>query len=545
MTMKTIKLLATCATMACLTFGDLHAGTLAAQANPPFVTLGAIATESARPATSMSALGGSLVSRRYAEVNFDALTAFAGSAAGSERRFAGQTLRLTLPDDVSETQLLVENAQEIIAGVITYTGRIANDDLSQFVISVEGDRILGRIHSGSRLFVLIGENGHYEFSDIETTLTIQDPASDALPAEPAVDSPKGRPREKSGSQGGNVRLLILYGSDVPARIGSVELLASNIVAQMNSSLSASGVPNSNFVSLAGLQAVGTTLPGYTGKQIPHRMAEPTPEFASLTPQMLAVGADVAMTLFSANDKVKCPDQNLDPDINTCNTGRIGGAAFNFDPARPYGAVADTYALGDLSAIHELGHILGGQHELSSGEPVSMTAEPDARGVINSNGWMTLMGGYNLSTCQFRTLNLLPACLRLTRFSNPAPAYNYSGNATGVLGTADMARALPIHHSKVADYFVDPLGVPAAPKSLSLNRNATLMTIAWPAVAGAVTNYQIEVSTGAVPAPAWSQIYSGPSTSSSYLVKLGTYYNFRVRACNGSGCGAFTQGSIKA
>jgi hypothetical protein len=545
MAMKTIKLLDARATIACLVLGGLHAGPLGAQASPAFVTLGAITAESARPATSMSALGGSLVSRRYAEVNFDALTAFAGSAAGSERRFAGQTLRLTLPDDVSETQLLVENAQEIIAGVITYTGRIADDDLSQFVISVEGDRILGRIHSGSRLFVLIGESGHYEFSDIETTLTIQDPASDALVAEPAVDSPKGRLRDKSGSQGGNVRLLILYGSDVPARIGSVELLASNIVAQMNSSLSASGVPSSNFVSLAGIEAMGTTFPGLTKNHIVNRMAGQLAEFSTLKTRRDAIGADIAVTLFSAMDKVKCPDQNPDPSITTCDPARIGGAASSLDITSPYAAVADIYALGDLTAIHELGHVLGGQHEIGSGMALAPGAEPDARGVIGSNTWMTLMGGYNAASCVFHTLNMVPTCQRIPRFSNPAAGYNHNGLPTGVAGTANMARALPIHMAHVADYFVEPVGTPPPPKSVSLNRSATLVTVSWPTVPGPVTSYQLEVSTGAVPAPNWSQIYSGPSTSSTYLVKLGTYYNFRARACNASGCGPFTQRSIKA
>ena len=459
---------------------------------------------------------------------------------------------MRFPGIAKPQRLVVQTVYEDVPGVFSYSGRIEDDPLSHFTISVRGGEVMGKIHQGIRLYVLQGNSGVYDITEIDKTLTVQHDESDR-------DAPSGKaaanvpaPSFAKTSSAGNVRLLYLYAPDVVTRKGSPDLLASNIVAETNSTMQASGVSSDNFVTLAGMQALSSNFPGLTVSNVLVRMRNRSDEFVNLNAQMQFVGADIALTTMSANDTVICPDPDLS-DGNQCTTVRIGGVSDGWMPTKPFAVVTDSYALGDLTAPHEIGHVLGGQHQVSSGKPtyivtppdIVIDAQTDARGYVDTSGtWMTMMGAYRdafineNSTCLFRTLNNLPSCARLPRWSNPESTYNYMDLPTGVNGVSNMARALGIHMPIVAAYSVQNAPLPGTTGAIDIYLQGVTANLSWAPAEGVVDFYQLEAAANA-PKPDYWLIYSGPSTSASHDLKPPAPYHWRVRACNGNGCGPYT------
>jgi hypothetical protein len=478
-------------------------------------------------------LGGAVISRRSARLNFAALTSEADNQSGqSEPRLAGQSILLHLPGSPQPRWLEVHSVYEDVAGVLSYTGQLRNDPLSHFTLTTKDTEVLGKIHVANLLYVIQGDGGIYDITTIDKTLTIQpedhEQASGTFPAKIATGMMQRAGSKSSGS--GNVRLLYLYTPEVVARKGSPDILASNVVSEMNSSLQASGVPSSNFVTLAGMLPLNSNFSGLPKATVITTMRDRSGSFSDIDAQMMSVHADIALTMIAANDNI-CPGA-------PCNNGRVGGVAIGLDQQNPFTVVTDSYALGDLTAPHEIGHVFGGAHELASNEPITPGAELDARGYVDSsNTWMTIMGGYTTPGCPFRSLNNQPICLRLPRWSNPLSAYNYMNLPTGVSGQSNMARALGIQMPRVAAYRNSNGPAPGDTGSIALKTKSTVASISWSTASGSGNTYQLEMGSGS--APVMSVIYSGPGTSASHLFKNLTTYTWRVRACNASGCGPYS------
>ncbi len=270
--------------------------------------------------------------------------------------------------------------------------------------------------------------------------------------------------------------------------------------------------------------------------------------------MASYDADIAFLVTSTDDSLQCAGSPP----NTI--GRIGGAAFLFDPTKPFGMTTDTYATGDLTAPHEIGHMLGGQHaDFTVDSPVPTLPGGDgAHGRENDNAgsWQTIMGGYTTDRCVFDTGEFDPTrqpCERLNFFSNPGIGTFLNGTVV-TLGTsvddggvndddgqrkADMETWLEqTAMETVSGYHPDPSAPTGAP-SLAVTSDSCFgqHNASWNSVSGAAYYQLFRSNDSNFSSPMLAADISGtlafvnvPSNSTWYL---------RVRACNSGGCGSFS------
>lgn len=220
-----------------------------------------------------------------------------------------------------------------------------------------------------------------------------------------------------------------------------------------------------------------------------------------------------------------------------DVGRIGGVAFLHEEADPFALSTDTYALGDLTAVHEIGHVLGGDHEYGTAN----AALPNAYGFVAlpSCAWQTLMGGYAHPSCPFDVDQPFPhlqPTTRLPRWSNPNQTYG--GIAMGS-STQNMADALETLMPTVSAWETNP----AAPGTASGFAVWSWLcygthTASWTATTGA-THYQLMASTSVTfSSPYLIHIASGATSANFDIGPSETLY-LRVRACNAGGCGGYS------
>lgn len=431
----------------------------------------------------------------------------------------GRMLDFALSDDQS-VNLIVERVEEVVPGVLTYAGSVEGSDNGTFLLSVEDGALLGTVELDGYVWVIRPQQGTELHTirqvdprllprpqDIDTV----DGAGDVL-HEPTVEGNMAPARDLAGVPqanlaNGEVRVLFLYANNVPSAASTVNLIVNNF----NNSLSISGVSANNRITSAGVLQVASSFAGMSRATIIGQMASRSGPFANLDALMDTYSADVAFLLIQ--EAMNVPGESVE-------FGRVGGVAYRLSPANPFALSTDDYAILDLTALHELGHVFGGYHENQGSGVCRPMVRPD-------QGWMTIMGGY--VTCGFNGPN--SPCVRLPRWSNPAQSYN--GVPLGIQGQSDMESCLETNMPTVSNW-----GAPPPPASLTKQSESCygLNTLNWSAVPGA-TSYQLYRSTSAqFSSPVL--VYSGANTSKLISVTSGTWY-LRVQACNGAGCGGFS------
>lgn len=450
---------------------------------------------------------------------------------------ARRSLSALLPGSQTPVRLDFTTIYEGTDGVVTHAGTVAGDDGSLVTLSIQGNEVLGKIHAGGLLYLLEGsvESGH--------TLSVIDsarlPGSRPRPddrrvhshahdeGKPTANRRNERPEPATRSSGGNVATLILYTPAVAAR-NNISVLANEIIAEANASLSASGVDSSNYFTLADLKPLSNNFATFGVRcrdEVLDQARFRFGAFSGMDALMSSAQADTALILVTT-----------EPTYDEClqNVGRVGGVAVTHEDEYPFALSTDTYALGDLTAIHEIGHVLGGDHEGGSNGVL-----PNAYGFAeeSSCGWQTLMGGY--VACDFDEEQPFPqfqTTTRLPRWSNPN--MNYGTVAMGS-STQNMADALEMLMPTVSAWESDP----AAPGSASGFAVSSWLcygthTASWSATTGA-THYQLMASTSVTfSSPYLIQIASG-ATSAIFDIQPSETLYLRVRACNAGGCGGYS------
>ncbi len=458
---------------------------------------------------------------------------------------ARHTLSATLPRRSQPVVLNLTSIYEGVNGVISHTGTVEGDDGSLVTLSMQGDEVLGKIHTDGLLYLIQGRNEDYRISVIDSALLPKaepldhdhDHGDDAAdPAAPVGSrpgrSPGGGNTLMSGS--GNVSVLVLYTPAVAAN-DNVSLLASNVIAQTNSSMAFSGVAGTNYLTLADMQPLSDNLATYGQRcrgDIYDRAAFRLGTFSDLDTRRVAAQADMVLVLFTTETS-----------YTECGTGgRVGGMAFVHSSVNPIAFTADTYALGDLTGPHEIGHVFGGHHEHQMGGTL-----PYSYGYASTTcTWQTMMGGYEgmpgYEDCVFDYDEPHPAMQpvkRLPRWSNPA--LSYLGEPTGT-STQNMKAALEALMPIVSAWQADP----TAPGTTGSFWVAPLMCYgqhqaSWSAVTGA-THYQLLVSTSPTFSFPYVMHITG-STTAQFSIQPSEPLYLRVRACNAGGCGGeSSQGS---
>ncbi len=492
-----------------------------------------------------------------------ATPASARNGETSQRPIAGLRFKVDLPFSKPDRWLSLDTVHESDDGVLTWSGTLDGDESSLVTLSLQGETLLGRILSEGVTYILQGEaRADYRLSAIDSARLPQMPEEgpamtakfgptpaglrDFAPRLPTKASTATASAKSTG--GGNVRLLVLYTQAVDAR-NNVNLLANNIVAQFNQSLASSGVSSNKYLSLAGVDVLAPdTEPNrnlVSGARCPVqarlRAQSRQSPFQFVDAKRADYFADVVLILVTA-----------EPSYTECSPlgstlGRIGGFATGTgDLGQPIAVSTDTYALGDLTALHEIGHVLGGGHE----DDLSRVPA-HARGLANrpACNWQTMMGGYtgihyqnglpNSHGCDFVPWEPNPALqpvVRLPRWSNPA--LSYQGQPTGT-AHKNMSSALEGSlMSNASNWVADAVPPPAPtgePSAYPAACDGQTM-VDWPALSGA-THYRLSRSTSSnFTNPTLA--YSGPTPSA--LINLGTsgITYLRVQACNTAGCGGY-------
>lgn len=451
---------------------------------------------------------------------------------------AGEGFLMQLPDGTVVT-LVTNRLQSFVKGVETYTGRVKDIESGFFTLSIEDDKVFGQVNIEYMAYDIRFDNAFRSHVLTEVDLArmphqTPEPLGDGTAYKAALRSLIS-PSSLSSPINGNVRVLILHASDV----SNPNTLASNIISEMNESIFENEINPDIFVTLADLRNLNDDLDELCSDDILEDMETPTAPFTNIATWIDDEYADVVLTIATTDSSLTC--------TYTGSWGRVGGQASDLlNPTMPYAVTADTYAIGDLTAIHELGHVFGGGHPtwpVSTLESYSDDVEPYSRGYIAADGdWQTIMGAYDGNGCDFSTTLPNTDCVRIPFWSNPNTTY--AGEARGVTYTddnqvpysANMRSALEIQIPLVAAFESYPDSAPAVPGNFRVIRLFCYgrNTAAWNSVSTA-ENYQVfrsYYSNFSYP----QLIYFGPNTLLPITVSQGQPWYLKVRACNGSGCG---------
>lgn len=412
----------------------------------------------------------------------------------------------------------------------------------------------------------MGAAGHELFVVDRAMLPRDD---DTIPSVPDVlsnDETTTFSSTASTTGSGDVRALFLFANNV----GNQSVMTANIISEFNNALSRSDVASSNKLSLAGIRTVAS---GFTGEKackgkILYDMHSRNPPFTDIDQWMSDNAADIAFLIVENGPvNVDCPETDTF-DAPT----RIGGASTGFFPGdagiqdhseSPFSMSSETFALGDLTALHEIGHTLGGRHaDFSTSIEMDFVNGEFAHGFDNDNAgeWQTIMGGYRFSTadrCGFDFDNPDPTtqpCERIPYFSNPDKSATINGQFVPTLGTttitgtlgdvnaqfkADMetwleTSGMPI----VSGYFQDPSPPSSAPVLDVIPGHCWgLFDVTWTSVSGA-TNYRLYRSRSSSFASP-TLVFDGSGTFATINVPESTTWYLQVKACNSGGCGPWS------
>ena len=497
------------------------------------------------------------------DLNLDLLSQIAGPDGAradirAQTPLAGNHLDLDIPGRDQPLRLLLDTVYEGFGGVINYAGIIDGDDGSLVAISIDGREVLGKIHHSEGFTYLIeshhDQEGHI-LSVIDQTLIPRtkhehgekradvDDEMDALRLPPELDTEIALPASASG----NVRLLVLYTPAVAAQT-NIQLMANNIVSSFNQSLQLSGVDSSNYVTLAEVRSIGdnlSTLGSRCRNQIlDNLMANRIAPFSQLDNWMEVAYADIALSIVTT-----------EPSYSDCwqDVGRIGGRGLPIDQyphhSEPFSLTTHTFALADLTAIHEIGHVLNGMHA-DPGDCYwqGIPTEPYyACGHAPQDcDWQTMMGGY--VQCNTFDPDLDPGqqeTVRIARWSNPDIYYN--NEPTGVPKTTSggdpdpdkrhMAKALNTNMPIAAAWKGAQATPPSAPNPVGASSFYCwgMNSVNWTAQSGTAEYRLFSSSSSSFTNP--TLMYSGPDTSTT--VNVGQTSYLRVKACNSGGCSPYS------
>lgn len=495
---------------------------------------------------SLSEEDNGVLSRHIIDVDVQALRsgssvlAVANLDKGEAVSGVGDGFLMQLPGGAVVT-LHTHRLHSYVRGVETYSGRVDGIESGFFTLSIENDKVYGQVNIEFMAYDIRYDTvaSAHVLTEIDLAKLPKhspEPLRDGVADEELLKSVSGS-IPLSGSTNGTVRVLILHASDV----SNASTLASNVIAKMNDTFFDDGMDPDLHVTLADLRNLNSDLDGVCNEDILSKMENEISPFANIATWISDEDADVVLTIATT-----------DPSVTGCDYtgpyGRIGGQASGLmDAARPYAVTADTYAIGDLTAVHELGHVLGGGHPIwsvSTLESFSDDVEPYSRGYIADDGdWQTIMGSYDDKGCEFSTTLPNYDCIRLPLWSDPTKSY--AGEARGVTYvsdtqvpySADMVSALEIQMPLAAAFDSYTYSSPGAISGIDVEECFANNIVTWNSVANA-ENYQVLRSySGSFTNP--EVIYFGAQTHVRIVVNQGSTKYIKIRACNGSGCGQYS------
>lgn len=505
---------------------------------------------------------------RMAQVEID-LSAFDGTDPrhGDDhgRRTVGSTTRFELfPGEVHEfTSVRIE---EGVGGATTWIGANRGRIDNHAVVTFGNGRIYASIDIGRDRYLVESiadgtviarqldgqQNGLCATGD-----HFADDQHDPSKRVMATAAPKPA-APKSVSAHRTIDLMVLYTAEAAASYGyDMSGVVSNLSASLNTAFSNSGVDGAVRVVHYALWS-GAPNPNriFQFRNARNAMISGASPFSGLHSLRDQHGADLVILLTQRPNGVG-DDEPTDPGAEETYPacGVAGGAdqlplfsddvmLGTFDTNKAYAVVAVNCADIDRTFHHELGHNLGGFHDLNTtaycgfGPTTGGHNGGSSCGYTNAgDGVRTVMGSATLTGfgCGVNS------CPRLLRFSNDGKDW-VNGSLVDI-GTAAASFSqvldsfVDVHGSNgtvefVATYRSPPLAVPGSPPGMNVESCFSNHDIDWTPGSGTVGWYEAQSAS----TPSFSgafEIYRGNGTWLS-VVSGSTFYA-RVRACNGAGC----------
>jgi hypothetical protein len=433
-------------------------------------------------------------------------------------------------------------------GLWTWVGAIRGYDNSEVVLTMNGNRIYGVLRAGPILYEFqTGRDGntYVREPDLEAygfasacvggiELRNHPVARKQLLATFEPSQHRDEPRQersvgdrnqrlgKSSSASTTVDVLVMYSPAVAQRYDVVEL-ANNSAASMNASFQTSNAD-------ASVRIVGYEL--WTDYQ------EKSPMDASAIVDVVVdmqsnqndfEGTHALRDVHASDVVIYLFDASLAE--GTCGAGYIG-ANPNGNDALAFSTTGDECIGSFNNFAHEIGHNLGGRHDVSL-DP-STTPYEYCHGYSHTDpDFMTIMGS---AACT------LQSCDRLNRWSEPNQSH--LSIPLGVEDESDMAQCLDDMAEVLAAYRSQSEPAPNSINDVWVTRGLcfSVNSVSWSAANGIVGWYEVQTSLSSnFQSP--QVVYRGPATALGLHVFQETYV--RTRACNGTGCSAWTNGDQSA
>jgi len=484
-----------------------------------------------------------LVAARYIDLDFDALSIIQGKDQSEfinlkNKNISGHYLTVDVPDMVKPLILFVENVQNLIPeeNITTYTGYVvtSKNQNNFFTLSMQENFLMAKINFGEFLYIITpleSDDNKHALVKFKKSLMVRDTEDDV------IEKSKKNVNyvEKSKKGAGNVRILFYFEPGV-----WTTLYATLSIAEMNAALNRSGVSPNNYLSIAGTKMLNTPFTGLCKLSILYKMLFRNNQFTNIDTDLISYGADIAVTFVKANTGQDCGF------VNSFGIyGRVGGIAQSFVANDPFAVIADTYALGDLTSLHEIGHILGGAHaKLTANSYQGLF--PYSQGYMHedhinpNNSWQTIMGSYGDGNddCEFQ--GVYSSCERINYFSNPDSIITYN-NIQMSTGTAARNMKLSLENSMpiVSGWRGNPVQIPQAPfLSATSAQCYGLNYVSWWTQQSTITEFKLYKSFN-INFTSPTLIYNGQNTQTNInILAFGTKY-LRIKACNSAGCSAYS------
>ncbi len=450
-------------------------------------------------------------------------------------QMTGQSIALRLPDFENDVLLQVDSAQHNIKrlNMVTYSGIVGKDKHSHFILTIsDNEGVVGKISLGQYLYVISPvDNSKNLHTIVKLNKALIPRISDEFKdkeksiSSTVVNRDTPKDNNKYYYNYGHVSILFYVASDVT----SPNSLVSGVISEMNTAFFNSGVYfHSVYNSSDSPVVLNTTFPNQCRSAITDKFRYKYGEFANIDQDLLVHGADIAFLIVG----------DTSPGTSNCfqgYPGRVGGkASWFYDASNASAMSARAYVLGDLTALHEIGHVMGGKHSDhvyttylgASNSPESTKGYTDP-----NDNWQTIMGGY--TECPFN--GIYSNCERLLQFSNPNVLYYHQGQATGEVYNKDMSLWLNNSMYAISQWRGSPLAIPSTPNPISVQSEHCygFNRVNWTAKYGA-TSYKLYKSTSSnFTNP--MLIYSGANTNSFINVGVGTTWYLKAQACNAAGC----------